>query len=188
VGVEAADLNPRLSARLGWDRTYGAVVTGVEPDSPAAQAGVQRGDVVAELGGSRIQDAEDFDSRVRGYPARSAFSLVLFRAGASRTVQVTPVEFPRRLIETLAWDRLGLRVKEAKGVMSVAAVRPDSTAAQIGLEAGDVILRVNNQPVPDGDTFREALLTARRGRSVLMLVRRGRYGYHITLPFDGQRI
>ena len=47
---------------------------------------------------------------------------------------------------------------------------------------------MNNQPVPDEDNFREALLTARRGRSVLLLVRRGRYGYHITLPFEGQRL
>ncbi|MBJ6765812.1 trypsin-like peptidase domain-containing protein [Myxococcaceae bacterium JPH2] len=188
VGLDTEDLTPRLAARLGWDRTYGVVVSNVDPDSPAAQAGVRRGDVVAELGGSRIQDAEDFDSRVRGYPARSAFPLVLFREGTSRTVQVAPVEFPRRLIETLAWERLGLRVKEGKGLMAVSSVRPDSAAAQIGLEPGDVILRVNNQPVPDGDTFREALLTARRGRSVLMLVRRGRYGYHITLPFEGQRI
>jgi S1-C subfamily serine protease len=51
-----------------------------------------------------------------------------------------------------------------------------------------VILRVNNQPIANSDSFREALLTARRGRSVLLLVRRGRYGYHITLPFQAQRL
>ena len=67
---------PGSAAQLGWDRTYGAVVTNVEPGSPAEQAGVHRGDVVAEMGGSRIPDAEDFDTRVRGYPARSVFPLV----------------------------------------------------------------------------------------------------------------
>ncbi|RKH07430.1 PDZ domain-containing protein [Corallococcus praedator] len=188
VGMDTANLPAQVAARLGWDRTYGAVVTNVEPDSPAAQAGVQRGDVVAELGGSRIQDAEDFDSRVRGYPARSVFPLVLFRAGGNRTVQVTPIEFPARLLETLAWERLGLRVKENKNGMAISAVRPGSAASEIGLEPGDVLLRMNNQPVPTADTFREGLLTARRGRSVLLLVRRGRYAYHLTLPFEGQRL
>ncbi|RKH07062.1 trypsin-like peptidase domain-containing protein [Corallococcus carmarthensis] len=188
VGMDTADLPAQVAARLGWDRTFGVIVTNVDPDSPASQAGVQRGDVVAELGGSRIQDAEDFDSRVRGYPARSVFPLVLFRAGGNRTVQVTPVEFPARLLETLAWEKLGLRVKENKGGMAISAVRPGSAASEIGLEPGDVLLRMNNQPVPSGDTFREALLTARRGRSVLLLVRRGRYGYHLTLPFEGQRL
>ncbi|MCE9673488.1 trypsin-like peptidase domain-containing protein [Myxococcus stipitatus] len=184
VGIDAADLPPRVARQLGWDRSYGALVTSVEPGSPAAQAGVRRGDVVAELGGSRIQDAEDFDTRVRGYPARSSFSVVLFRDGESRTLQLTPTEFPSRMVESLAWDRLGLRVKEVKGVLALSGVRPGSVASEVGLEPGDIILRVNNQQVATADAFREALLTARRGRSVLLLVRRGRYGYHITLPFE----
>ncbi|WP_002639428.1 trypsin-like peptidase domain-containing protein [Myxococcus hansupus] len=184
VGIGTADLPSRVARQLGWDRAYGALVTSVEEGSPAAQAGVKRGDVVAELGGSRIQDAEDFDTRVRGYPARSAFPVVLFREGGLRTVQVTPVEFPARMVEGLAWERLGLRVKELRGMLAVSGVRQGSAAADIGLEPGDVILRVNNQPVTTTDAFREALLTARRGRSVLLLVRRGRYGYHVTLPFE----
>jgi serine protease Do len=188
VGIDTVDLAPRVARQLGWDRAYGALVTAVEPGSPAAQAGVQRGDVVAELGGSRIEDAEDFDTRVRGYPARSAFPLVLFRQGGLRTVQVTPVEFPARMVEGLAWERLGLRVKEVRGALAISGVRPDSVAAEVGLEPGDLLLRVNNQPVATADAFREALLTARRGRSVLLFVGRGRYGYHVTLPFEqGQR-
>jgi serine protease Do len=188
VGIETVDLPPQLAAQLGWDRTYGALVASVEPGSPAEQAGVKRGDVVAEMGGSRIADAEDFDTRARGYPARSSFGLTLFRERGTRAVQVTPVEFPSRLVETLAWERLGLRMKEVRGVLAIAALRPGSTAQEIGLEPGDVILRVNNQPVVSLDAFREALLNARRGRSVLLLVRRGRYGYHVTLPFQGQRL
>jgi Do/DeqQ family serine protease len=188
VGIDAIDLPSHVAGQLGWDRSYGALVAGVEPGSPAEQAGVRRGDVVAEMGGSRITDAEDFNTRVRGYPARSAFPLVLFRDGGLRTLQVTPVEFPPRLIESLAWERLGLRVKDARGAVAISGVRPGSVAQEVGLETGDVILRVNNQPVANTEAFREALLTARRGRSVLLLVRRGRYGYHITLPFQGQRL
>jgi serine protease Do len=188
VGVDALDLPPQVAAQLGWDRSYGAIVAGVEPGSPAEQAGVQRGDVLAEMGGSRISGAEDFDTRVRGYPARSVFPLIVWRQGALRTLQVTPAEFPPRLIETFAWEQLGLRVKENRGVMAISAVRPESVAREVGLAPGDVILRVNNQPVASLDSFREALLNARRGRSVLLLVRRGRYGYHITLPFQAQRL
>jgi serine protease Do len=62
-------------------------------------------------------------------------------------------------------------------------------ASEIGLEPGDVIVRVNNQPVDTPDAFREALVGARRDRGVLLLVRRGRHGYHVTLPFQqGQRL
>jgi serine protease Do len=183
VGIEAQDLSPRLARQLGWDRTYGAVVSDVEPGSPAEQAGIRRGDVLAEMGGSRVSDAEDYVTRARGYPARAVFPLVVFREGGQRTLQVTPVEFPPQLIEALAWNRLGLRVKPVRGGMSVQSVRPGSAAGEVGLEPGDLIARVNNQPVAEPASFQEALLSARSSRSVLLLVRRGRYGYHVTLPF-----
>ncbi len=140
VGIEAQDLSPRLARQLGWDRTYGAVVSDVEPGSPADQAGIRRGDVLAEMGGSRISDAEDYVTRARGYPARAAFPLVVFREGGQRTLQVTPVEFPPQLIEALAWNRLGLRVKPVRGAMSIQAVRPGSVADEVGLEPGDLHL------------------------------------------------
>ena len=183
VGLETQDLSPRLSRQLGWDRTYGVVVSDVEPGSPADQAGIRRGDVLAEMGGSRISDSEDYVTRARGYPARAAFPLVLFREGAQRTVQVTPLEFPPQLVEALAWNRLGLRVKPVRGAMAVQSVRPGSAADEVGLEPGDVILRVNNQPVAEPAAFQEALLSARGARSVAMLVQRGRYRYHVPLPF-----
>ncbi len=183
VGLETQDLSPRLSRQLGWDRTYGVVVSDVEPGSPADQAGIRRGDVLAEMGGSRISDSEDYVTRARGYPARAAFPLVLFREGGQRTVQVTPVEFPPQLVEALAWNRLGLRVKPVRGAMAVQSVRPGSAADEVGLEPGDVILRVNNQPVAEPASFQEALLSARSARSVAMLVQRGRYRYHVPLPF-----
>jgi serine protease Do len=183
VGLETQDLSPRLSRQLGWDRTYGVVVSDVEPGSPADQAGIRRGDVLAEMGGSRISDSEDYVTRARGYPARAAFPLVLFREGAQRTVQVTPVEFPPQLIEALAWNRLGLRVKPVRGAMAVQSVRPGSAADEVGLEPGDVILRVNNQPVAEPAAFQDALLAARGSRSVAMVVQRGRYRYHVPLPF-----
>jgi serine protease Do len=183
VGIEAQDLSPRLARQLGWDRTYGAVVSDVEPGSPAEQAGIRRGDVLAEMGGSRITDAEDYITRARGYPARAPFPLVVFREGGQRTLQLAPVEFPPQLIEALAWNRLGLRVKPVRGAMAIQSVRPGSAADDVGLEPGDVILRVNNQPVAEPASFQEALLSARGSRSVAMLVQRGRYRYHVPLPF-----
>ncbi|PTL85252.1 trypsin-like peptidase domain-containing protein [Vitiosangium sp. GDMCC 1.1324] len=183
VGIEVQELSSRLARQLGWDRTYGVVVSDVEPGSPAEQAGVRRGDVLAEMGGSRISDAEDYVTRARGYPARAAFPLVIFREGGQRAVQVTPVEFPPQLVEALLWNRLGLRVKPTRGAMAVQSVRPGSAADEVGLEPGDLILRLNNQPVAEPASFQEALLSARGTRSVLLLVRRGRYGYHVTLPF-----
>ena len=182
LGIEAHDLPPQWAAQLGWDKTYGALVGEVEPGSPADKAGVRRGDVLAEMGGSRISDAEDFETRARGYPARSSFPLVIFREGTARTLELTPSEFPPELIEALAWNRLGLRVRPVKGALAIQSVRRGSVADEVGLEPGDLLLRVNRQQVKDATSFQEALLNARSARSVLLLVRRGQTGYYVTLP------
>jgi len=183
VGVEVQALTPRVASNLGWDRTYGVVVVGVEPGSPAERAGLQRGDVIAEVGGTRVQDDDDFDVRMRGYPARADVSLNVFRSGATQALTLTPVEFPPKLAEGLAWDRLGLRVKNGQAGLVVSAVRPGSNAARVGLEPGDVVMRLNNQPMTTLEAFRDTLVAARNARSVLLLVRRGPTGYYITLPF-----
>src|SRR5262249_3928893 len=103
VGINAVDLTAPVARRLGWERTDGALGPSVDAGSPAAEAGVRPGDVVAELGGSPVQDADEFQARVRGYPARAAMPLVLWRNGQKVTVTVTPVEFPAEQADALAW-------------------------------------------------------------------------------------
>jgi serine protease Do len=183
VGIDVENLTPDLARRLGWDRTYGALVTQVEPGSPAEQAGVQRGDIVTNAGNAQVEDAEDFRVRLKSYPARTPLQLSMFRNGQAVQSILTPIEYPTKLADTLAWDRLGLRVKAAAGGVTVSAVRPGTAAAQVGLEPGDLIQRLNNLPMGNVEAFREALISARGASSVVLLVRRGRYGYHVTLPF-----
>jgi Do/DeqQ family serine protease len=183
VGVEVQSLTPRIANNLGWDRTFGVLVSSVDPGSPADKAGLQRGDIIAEVGGSPVDDEEDFQVRLRGYPARAQLTLSVFRGGAQQAISLSPVEFPSKLAEGLAWDRLGLRLRAIRGGLAIAAVRPGSNAARAGLEPGDVVLRLNNQPMQTVDAFRESLVAARNAKSVLLLVQRGPTGYYITLPF-----
>lgn len=159
----------------------------METGSPAAKAGVRVGDVVLEVSGSRVIDAEDLMVRLRAYPAKTALRFQVWREGQTIDVALEPVEFPPELAESLAWDRLGIRVAlgqgGARGGLVVRQVRPGSVAESSGLRAGDGVLRVNNAPVTGLDGFREALVAARGSASVLLLVQRGRYGYHLPLPF-----
>lgn len=182
VGVEVQDLTPPLAERVGWDRNYGALVENVDPGSPAEQAGIHRGDVIVEVGGSHIEDAEDFNARMRGYPAQTAVSIGLFKNGSVKPVSITPIQFPAKLAENLAWDRLGIKVRSGENGLVITSVRPGSNASRVGLSPGDVVVRLNNQPLSSMDVFRESLVTARTSRSVVLLVRRGRISYNIPLP------
>ncbi|MER2559813.1 MAG: trypsin-like peptidase domain-containing protein [Myxococcaceae bacterium] len=184
VGADVQALTPELGRQLGWDRTYGAVVTNVEAGSPAEKAALQRGDIVTQVGTTQVEDADDFQSRVRGFTAKSPIRLQLFRGGGVVETVITPVEFPAELVDSTVWERLGVRLKPMANVgMVIGAVRPGSVSAQVGLRAGDVIRKVNNRAVLNANEYREAVIQARASRSVLLLVVRGQRGYYLTLPF-----
>lgn len=174
VGLEVDDL------RKG---TPGIAVTYVDPSSPADSAGIRRGDIIISAGGREVESASEFRARLKSYPAKAGFELVVVREGKQTALTVTPTEFPPKLIDELAWRRLGLKLSPRGGAaMAIAQVRPGTAAAQVGLAPGDVVLRLNNQPLSSEQSFRDALLAARGSPSVVLLVKRGRFGYHITLP------
>ena len=180
VGMNAMDLTPPVARQLGWDRSDGVVVESVDQGSPAAKAGVKTGDVVAQLGGSPVQDADEFQARLRGYPARAPMPLVLFRDGHMVAVSVPATEFPAEQADAFAWDRLGLRLAPSRGALAVSAVRKDGQADGFGIDRGDLIVRLNNVALDSLATFREALISARHARSVLLVVRRAGRNYLVT--------
>jgi serine protease Do len=183
IGADVSTLDLDLSRRIGWDRTYGALVSSVEEGSPAAQGGLQPGDVVAQVGNTQVENADDLRSRFRSFTAGTPITFRVFRGGKMLELSIVPVEFPQSLVDATVWQRLGLRLKPVRGGMAIIAVRPGTPAHRIGLEPGDVVLKLNNVTLTSADVFREAVLEARSQRSVLLLVRRGDRGYYLTLPF-----
>ena len=180
VGINAVDLTAPIARRLGWERSDGVVVESVDTGSPAAAAGVRPGDVVAELGGNPVQDADGFQASLRGYPARATIPLVVWRDGQTVPVTVTPTEYPSQQADALAWERLGLRLTPSRGTLAVSAVRAQSQAEAFGIEQGDLVVRLNNVALDSLGTFREALISARHARSVLLVVRRAGRNYLVT--------
>lgn len=69
--------------------TEGAVVSEVPSDSPAGQAGIQKGDVITKVGGKRMNDAVDLTATIRSYAAGTKVPVTIRRDGQERTVEVT---------------------------------------------------------------------------------------------------
>jgi serine protease Do len=184
VGLDVQPLTPELARQVGWDRTFGVIVSNVEAGSPAEKASIQRGDIVMQVGTTQVEDADDFQSRMRGFTAKAPIRIQLFRNGTSLETTITPVEFPIELVDNAVWERLGVRLRAVPGTgMVINAIRPGSVAAQVGLRPGDVVRKMNNRPTLTAPEFREAVIQARGTRSVLLLVVRGQRGYYLTLPF-----
>jgi len=87
VGISTNALGKQLADYFGVE--HGALVTSVEPDSPAARAGLKAGDIVTEVDGERVEDAGDL-SRAINRKDEGEVTLTVVRERNRRTVRVTP--------------------------------------------------------------------------------------------------
>ncbi|HPP52021.1 MAG TPA: PDZ domain-containing protein, partial [Thermoguttaceae bacterium] len=145
-GVKAADL-PGAEAE-------GVRVEAVEEGSPAAQAGLKPGDRITAVGDEKVRRALDFYRTLLERKAGEQIPLVIQRGGQSQQLALNLASHPRRSGSAGAiWETLGLELKPIseetfkqqyktryRGGLLVAAVRPDSPAAEQGILAGDVLV------------------------------------------------
>ena len=192
LGLRLQELTPRLRAALDVRATAGALVSHVFSGSPAESSGIRRGDVVTGLDGSRVQFLRNYFEILRGITEGDHATLSLERDGKKQQKKVRAEAFPEGRADELARVLLGLAVSEpersaggAGGAtghgMLVQEVVPQSPSARIGIRPGDVILKLDHEPVDDRVAFRKAVTKLRGRARVLLLVRRGRTGYHVTL-------
>jgi serine protease Do len=197
LGVHIQGLDEDLAKSLGLDDAKGALVAQVTPDSPAAAAGFEQGDVILSYGGKQIEDLRDLTSAVADTKAGADVDVVVWRDGSETTIQAEIGQMPgQEQMAALSGDevpeqsdapKLGLMLSqltpeareqfelpaEAEGVV-VTDVQPGSPAAEKGLQRGDVIVEADRKQVSDpkaiADAVREA---AKRGDdTILLLVQR----------------
>jgi len=89
IGVAIQDLTPELAQALKAVRSDGAAVVQVEGGSPAAKAGIQRGDVVVAVDGAPVRSAAELRNRIGLTPVGRHVQLTVERDGRQRGVEVT---------------------------------------------------------------------------------------------------
>ena len=192
LGVTIQPVTSDLARSLGLDTVRGALVNGVQPDSPAAAAGLKRGDVITRVNGQDVRDGNELRNRVAQALPGTKLPLDVVRGGKPQTLTVTIGELKQAgndaaqpgEDETTA-DTTGfgmgvqpltpeqarqLELPSGRGVL-VASVNPDGKAAAAGLREGDVIEEVDGAPVTSVDTLRALL--KKGDRPALLLVHRG---------------
>ncbi|HEY5313863.1 MAG TPA: trypsin-like peptidase domain-containing protein [Pirellulales bacterium] len=88
LGVGLQDLTPELARKLKVGETEGAVVSGVQPKSPADKAGLEPGDVVIEFNGEKIHEPSELRLLVAAAKVNSTAKLKIIRDGKERTIDV----------------------------------------------------------------------------------------------------
>ncbi len=184
VGALVQDVTPELARQ--FDVRRGVLVNGIEGDSPASHAGLERGDVIVAIDGHHLHSTDEYDQRVRDHAANSEMQLSISRDGKSRTITVHTTQYPTARADDLAWDLLGLRLEDADGAVAVRRVRRGSNAARIGIEPGDHVVGLGGVGVKDLKAFRKKMVEVRLARRVLLSVQRGRYVYNVAIPLGNR--
>jgi predicted metalloprotease with PDZ domain len=92
IGVRPIEMTPELRQHFGAPRDAGIMVGSVEPDGPAAKAGLQVGDIVTKVDGDRIESTGELVRLVRHKKGGETIMVELLRNKATRSVTVTVSE------------------------------------------------------------------------------------------------
>jgi serine protease Do len=187
IGLEVQDLTGELASHFGVKTGSGVLVRGIEPDSPAARADVQTGDIVTRVQGERVGNTADYDRRVRGLASGEQLRLSLKGESGERTVELHIGALPVEVIDRFAWQGIGVEVAEVRGDVAVKRVRPGSAAADIGFAGGDVIAAIGGREIRGLDGFRKEIGASRSSSSILVSVVRGRRLYRVVVPLDEKK-
>ena len=104
LGVLVGDVDSDSAAKLKLKDVRGAVITLIDHDAPAAQAGIRVNDVVTQLNGQTVEGAEQFTRMMREVPAGHKITLVVSRDGAPQTLTIELVDHKK--MEHDVWNRL----------------------------------------------------------------------------------
>jgi len=182
IGLHAQDVNSLMAAVFGLPDTDGAIVTGVDPDSPAARASLQRGDIIIGIDNLHAVDSRQVQRTIAHYRPGTPVKLTVWRD--DKTVEMTmkgepwpnmmalrsevlasPENISRAesiglgmyVANIIPADRDRYGIDDKTGVL-IDQVIPGSRAEDMGLAAGDVILQIGRQPVRSADQVNTLLM------------------------------
>ncbi|HAW46695.1 MAG TPA: serine protease [Roseovarius sp.] len=197
LGVRIQDVTEDVAEAMGLEKVAGALVTDV-PEGPAAEAGMQAGDVILSFDGRDVEDTRGLVRQVGNTAVGKTVRVVVFRDGKTKTLKVTlgrrevaegsiPVAQPGKPEAPQEKSMMGLTLKPlddelraqleldatATGLV-VTEVDEMSEAYEKGLRAGDVITEAGQQKVASISDLDARIAEAREAgrKSLLLLVRR----------------
>jgi membrane-associated protease RseP (regulator of RpoE activity) len=164
AGLALAPADDTVRAHLKLPKDQGLVVTGLNPNSSAHQAGIQLNDVLLQLGETPLKRPEDLEKHLKSAGEKPA-TLHLLRLGKAMELQVQPQfqvtlrPVPPKAPENPYWIgvsvnsvepalRSQLQLPDGQGLI-VNDVVKESPASKTDLKVNDILLEVDGKPLPD---------------------------------------
>ena len=207
LGVHIQPVTDDIAASLGLESTDGAIIARVQPESPAALAGLETGDVIIAVDQAQVEDTRALTQMIAAIDAGTSATLTVWRDGQPMELTAAianaepKVEAGAEMTgpdEAGNLDTFGLRLENfdpeagdgeamdgSSGAVVVAGVAPGSAAHRKGLRPGDVIVTVGNEPVGSVTDVNERIEAAQGDgrKAVLLLMSRDGREHFVALPF-----
>ncbi len=208
LGISMNDVTPENAHFFDLKDATGAIVTQVTPNSPAARAGLQNGDVIVQINGQKLMNGSALQLAIADVTPGTKVQLGILRNGHPQTLDVTVGEYhANKEVASNEGDngnsaqggKLGLAMSDLtpdvrqqlnlpdglKGA-AIESVRPGSPAEDAGLQPGDVIVQVNRKPVDSASQAVASVHAIPAGQDVLLLVwSNGGESYRVLHPDQG---
>jgi serine protease Do len=197
LGVRIQDITEELAQSFDLKEAKGVLVAGVSDGTPAAEAGLERGDVIVEFNGEPVEDVGQLRNLVAMTSPGKQTTITVIRDGQRRELTVTVGKLPDEVAVSAAapelFDEVGLRVQNLTAELAeelgyqgeegvvISEVEPDSPAAAAGLRPGMLISQANRKSVDSVEAFQEALATSGKTQRVLLLVQDQRGSRYVAL-------
>ncbi len=184
LGISLQELDDDLQEIFGVKR--GVVISGVESDSPADQAGLLRGDVITQVGSRRVESVNDVRNAIGLLQVGDQIIVQFYRdktlyqtdikVGESDDILVRGEEMASHLDGAVFENAVSRR---GRRYVVVSRVERQSNMAQYGIEAGDIVLSVNQIAVETVEEMINAAST--RGDASVLEIQRGNFSQSVVI-------
>ncbi|MBT7757046.1 MAG: PDZ domain-containing protein, partial [Rhodospirillaceae bacterium] len=220
LGVRIQTVTEEIAESLGMEKAAGALVAGVGDDGPAGKAGIQQGDVILRFDDQEVDEMRALPRIVANTLIGKTVNVEVWRKGALKTLEVAIAEMEETAAKLASVDEeakpepakdvelLGMRLSalteearetfkvddDAEGVL-VLEVAADSSAAQKGLQPGDLIVEVQQNAVESPKDVAKQIKqirdsnktrTTKKIKTVLLLVERANTKRFVAVQLDGK--
>lgn len=205
LGVTTEDVVQVVGEEIEGEPDSGARIITVSENSPAAEGGLQPGDIIVAFGGQEVDSRRKLQFLIAGSSPGSEVDCEIFRDGTQKGFDVRLVEWieeePGAAVSlTKHWlgmevasieagDPRVARLKEVLGVTAttgvmVVAVQEDQPAAEAGIRPGDVLVSIDGQEISDLDGYAQVrdLMVARRDPLSFLLRTGSMENYVMVIP------
>lgn len=187
LGLRVRRIGPQLAALLKTDSDQGLLIEQVAPNSAAANASLQSGDVILGIDGVPLSRGIDLARLLWRRAPGSTLRLLLEREGRRRDVQIetreaivgppTASRFEKGRSGLVPSASFGLSLRDTPlaggaSVVTISTVEAESAAARAGLQSGDVLLEINRRGITDAPAALALLRAAAESSDALLLVAR----------------